>query len=729
MEGQQFYETFNLDNVKYLTSLSDKDLITLLKENKNLDKNGRKPKITQDYAISVRYYLRKIVKNEGETSVKYKYGEGCDSGRLYTKGLALQSIPNNIRSCILDDAYNDYDIINAHPTILLHLAKSNPEISSCNYLLLEQYVNNRDSILVEHGFSKQDLLVALYSDCPKRAISGFLKTLQGEFTMLKKVLTKGMKTDNDKNPMSSCLSKLVCEIENNILQSVLKNCVENPKECSLCFDGFLSKENIPIESLDKLTEEYGISWKIKPRNNTITVPEDFVPDEYLQIKSEFETKNFMVTYPLCFWHEVDGKWRVYNEHNFSTINKTLPKIEGKPFIAAWLCDPTRLEYSGTNFFPYNKNPPANPSNIFNTFVPFTRLAHIEDPIIPEFTTFLDMFKTLVFNLCEKTPIMVEFLMKYIAHMIQYPEELPETIIYLKGVQGIGKDALITVIDALINNTDYLIRSVTLENLFGRFNFAVGNKICIDINEMTNSDAIKYKEHIKKIATLHTNLIENKGIDGFSRVNNALRLFIKSNNNKPVCLSESSRREFVVEGSPISNDKNECIKFFEKFYGLIKKHPELYNNLFKYFNDIDLTGFDVRNSPRGKLFCHLQTDNVRPIYTWLHTLDCSGVSRHKNGDVLYPVSDLLMDYNRYCKENSIRLYLTPSTMNESLRPLKEFIYQSRTSIKNKKNNYWKFNEKLLKKSIETTYLKNRIELPVIDEADIISADECEITEDY
>ena len=247
--------------------------------------------------------------------------------------------------------------------------------------------------------------------------------------------------------------------------------------------------------------------------------------------------------------------------------------------------------------------------------------------------------------------------------------------------------------------------------------------------MTNSDAIKYKEHIKKIATLHTNLIENKGIDGFSRVNNTLRLFIKSNNNRPVCLSESSRREFVVEGSPISNDKNECIQFFEKFYGLIKKHPEIYNNLFKYFNDIDLTDFDVRNSPRGKLFCHLQTDNVRPIYTWLHTLDCSCRPKHKNGDVLYPVSDLLMDYNRYCKENSIRLYLTPSTMNESLRPLKEFICQSRTSIKNKKNNYWKFNEELLKKSIETTYLKNRIELPVIDEADIISADECEITADY
>ena len=729
MEGQQFYETFNLLNVQYLASLSDKELITLLKENKNLDKRGHKPKITPDFATSLRYYLRKIVKNEGETSVKYKYGDGCDSGRLYSNGLALQSIPNNIRSCILDDAYNDYDIINAHPTILLHLAKSNPEISSCNYLLLEKYVNNRDALLLEHNFTKQDLLVALYSDRTRSNVTGFLKGLHGEFTALKKVLTNGMKTDNHKNPNSSCLSKLICEIENNILQSVLKNCIQNPKECALCFDGFLCKEQIAVESLDKLTEEYGIRWKIKPRNNTIVIPEDFVPDEYLQVKTEFETENFMVTYPLCFWHLVNGKWRVYNEHNFATVNRTLPKIDGTPFVAAWLCDPTRLEYAGTNFYPYNKNPAGNPSNIFNTFIPFTRLAHIDDPIHPEFETFLEMFDTLIFNLCERDDKMVDFLKKYIAHMIQYPEILPETIIYLKGIQGIGKDALITVIDKLIDNTDYLIRSVTLENLFGRFNFAVGNKLCIDVNEMSNSEAIQYKEDIKKFATLHDNLIENKGVDGFSRINNVVRLFIKSNNNKPVCLSESSRREFVVEGKPISNDVNYRTKFFDKFWNLLKKYPEIYNNLFKHFNDIDLEGFDVRNSPRGKLFCQLQTDNVRPIYSWLHTLDCSNCSRHKKGDILYSVGKLLIDYNRYCKENGIRQTLTPSTMNDSLRPLDEFIKQFKTSVNRQKDNYWRFDEKLLKEYIKNTYFKNLVPLPVIDEDDIISADECEITEDY
>ena len=729
MEGQTFYETFNLENVKYLTSLSDKELITLLKENNGINKNGIKPKITPEYATSVRYFLRKIIKYEAEMPVRYKYGNGCDSGRLYSDGLALQSISNNIRSFILDDAYNDYDIINAHPTILLHLAKNNPEISSCNYLLLEKYVNNRDAILLEHNFTKQDLLVALYSDRYTKH-TGFLKGLHCEFTALKKVLTKGITTDNDKNPNSSCLSKLICEVENNILQSVLNSLLKNPKECSLCFDGFLSKENITVESLDKLTEEYSIRWKIKPRNNTIEIPQDFVADEYLQVKTEFETNNFMVTYPLSFYHYVDGNWRVYNEHNFTTVNKTLPKIDGKPFIASWLCDPMRLEYNKTDFYPFNKNPANNPKNVFNTFVPFTRLKNIDDPMDKDFPRFLEMLNLLTHSLCERNETMQHYFIQYIAHIVQFPEILPGTIIYLKGEQGIGKDTIVDVIELLIDNSDYTIRIKSLERLFKQFNFAVGGRLVIDVNEMTNSDAIKYKEDIKDLSTLKTNLIENKGIDGFTKVRNTVRMIIKSNNNKPVCVSESSRREFVVEGFAVSKDPNECSDFFEEFYTLLE-NKNIINNLFRHFNNLDLTDFNVRKPPRGQLFSELSVNNVKPIFHFLRELNIDkSMPHHKDGNVLYSVSELIKDYTDYCKKNNItkNLILSPQSMNAELAPLKEVIVKKQTSVNRVKGYYWKFDEAELNKYINDKYFRYETKIATIDEADIISGDECEISDD-
>jgi hypothetical protein len=731
MKEKTYFETFNLRNVKYLRGLSLKELTELLKQN-SIDKSGKKIKVTPEYVSYVKDYLKKIIKYDGPVPVKYKYGKDCTSGRLFGKGLSLQSIPNNIRDFIRDDEYFDYDMINAHPSMILHLAKNNPKIKPCSYLLLEQYVDKRDTILVEHGFTKQDLLIALYSDTMPKSINNikFLKGLFKEFKVLKEELTIGIKTDNTKNPNSSCLSRLICELENTILQKVLNNCIDSPIECALCFDGFLCKEEISTETLDKITEEYGVRWKIKPRNNTITIPDDFNPDEYTQLKAEFENKNFMVVYPLCFYHLVDDNWRIFNEAKFTTINKPLPKINGKPFVATWLCDPMRLEYSRTDFFPYNKNPPNIPSNVFNTFVPFKRLQYIDEPKHKNFTRFLEMFNQLMYNLCERDPKMQEFLLFYIAHMVQYPDVLPQTIIYLKGIQGIGKDTLIDIIQLLISNEDYILRCKSLEQIFGRFNFGCGGNLVIDVNEMSNTDAITYKEHIKDFSTRKTNNIETKGVDGFSKLKNCIRLFIKSNDNKPVCLTESSRREFVVEGYPISLDSTTVDKFFEEFHPLVQTE-EIINNLFAHLNNIDLSKFNVRKPPRGQLFSELQTNNVKPIFNWLRLMECNGVAHHKDGDVLYLQSDLIKNYTSYCKENNIskNLILTPQSMNDELSSLRELMVKKQTSVKRVKGYYWKFNENSLKNYINQKYFKYQAKIDTIDENDIVSADECEITEDY
>lgn len=737
MKEKTYFEYFNLRNVKYLRSLSDKELTEIIKQNADktgniTDKTGVKTKVTPEYVAYVKHYLKKIIKYDGLVPVKYKYAKNTKNGRLFSDGLALQSIPNNIRGCIADEEYIDYDMVNAHPTLLLYLAKTHPEIKPSQYLLLQQFVSNRDTILLEHGFTKQDLLITLYSDKMPRNINNikFLKGLFEEFKVLKQVLTSGMETDNQKNPLSSCLSRLQCELENTILQKVLNSCSDSPVECALCFDGFLSKTQIDVESLNKITDEYGIVWKIKPRNNTISVPDDFTADEYKHLKAEFETKNFMILYPLSFYHLIDDNWRIFNENKFTTINKNLPKIDGKPFVSAWLCDPMRLEYSRADFYPYNKNTPSIPKNVFNIFVPFKRLVHIDNPTHDKFPRFLELFNLLMYNLCERDTTMQDFLLKYIAHLIQYPDILPQTIIYLKGAQGIGKDTLINVIQLLISNEDYILRCKSLEQVFGRFNFGCSGNLVIDVNEMSNAEAVIYKEHIKDFSTRITNNIESKGVDGFTKLKNCVRLFIKSNDNKPVCLTESSRREFVVEGYPISLESAKIDSFFEEFHTLLEI-DEIINNLFAYLNNIDLSSFNVRKPPRGQLFSELQTNNVKPIFNWLRSIECSDIAHHKDGDVLYLQSDLIKNYTSYCKENNIskNLILTPQSMNDELSSLREIMVKKQTSVKSIKGLYWKFNEESLKKYINEKYFKYEVKIDTIDEQDIVSVDECEITEDY
>ena len=248
--------------------------------------------------------------------------------------------------------------------------------------------------------------------------------------------------------------------------------------------------------------------------------------------------------------------------------------------------------------------------------------------------------------------------------------------------------------------------------------------------MSNTDAITYKEHIKDFSTRKTNNIETKGVDGFSKLKNCIRLFIKSNDNKPVCLTESSRREFVVEGYPISLDSTIVDKFFEEFHPLVQTE-EIINNLFAHLNNIDLTKFNVRKPPRGQLFSELQTNNVKPIFNWLRSMECTGIAHHKDGDVLYLQSDLIKNYTSYCKENNIskNLILTPQSMNDELSSLRELMVKKQTSVKRIKGYYWKFNENSLKNYINQKYFKYQAKIDTIDEKDIVTADDCEITEDY
>ena len=112
----------------------------------NLNKLLRHQGISQDE----KKLLSKMLKNRidgNKLKVEYDFGSDAKTkqiGRLYSK-IGLQGLPRNIRSNLAQKYYWDLDIINAHPTILLHIAKENQWVCSN----LENYVNNREDVLKE----------------------------------------------------------------------------------------------------------------------------------------------------------------------------------------------------------------------------------------------------------------------------------------------------------------------------------------------------------------------------------------------------------------------------------------------------------------------------------------------------------------------------------------------------------------------------------------------------
>lgn len=64
-------------------------------------------------------------------------------GRMYARGSSIQKLSRKTRNHLCHENYWDLDIVNSHPTILLHICK----INNWKCEQLEYYVKNRDLIL------------------------------------------------------------------------------------------------------------------------------------------------------------------------------------------------------------------------------------------------------------------------------------------------------------------------------------------------------------------------------------------------------------------------------------------------------------------------------------------------------------------------------------------------------------------------------------------------------
>jgi phage/plasmid-associated DNA primase len=141
-------------------------------------------------------------------AVSYAYNEKYNFGRVYAdKSLSIGNMPRAIRHTIAKDFYYDFDVCNAHPSVLNFICSKN-ELPHSN---LNYYVINRKMVLKEtmdfydcdRDCAKNLFLVMTYGggiDCWKSKW-GITKEETPEFVLaLKKELNSIAKTIYNKNP-------------------------------------------------------------------------------------------------------------------------------------------------------------------------------------------------------------------------------------------------------------------------------------------------------------------------------------------------------------------------------------------------------------------------------------------------------------------------------------------------------------------------------------------------
>ena len=684
-------EKINVDNAKYFMSLSDDKLKDHLNSSSKLVEGGENPFTNlNNYIKKFKKWLKIAIpqmEKNGFIKTKYKHSKDLVScGRRYVDGFGVQNLTKEIRGFLCNNYSVDLDIKNCSPTILLHLLKINfPER---HFPTLRDYIKKRDEFLVVADTTKLTIINAMFDKQPYKSNNQLFCKLDKELKVIQKLIYNELDLSNYPDVITSHKNSLKQNKEGKFLSCILNleedkviQKVQNHPDFkehiqSIIFDGFhFDKKEFKEEHIIKLntiTEDMGVKWDTKEFDTSLVRDEGIVidyeiTDTYDDAKVKFEETHFIIENPFMFGRHYtlngEAKYQFYQKDKFKDLVKPFKYFDeesGKTteFFSRWLCDKDRKTYKEVKFIPTFDTD----QEIFNSFKGFVydenmdfNLEESEDN--EEHQEVMEILMEHLMLLTNNHQESAEYLLFYICHLLQHPEELPKVSIILKSKQGFGKDTLLDLIERLISKT-YIMRTAEIDDVFGSYNVGIRDKLVLVLNEMEGKDGFTNKEKIKNLGTEEYTQIREKYISLYQQ-NNYIRLWILSNNLNPIEISPDDRRLVVFKAHHIKPKSH----YFDRLHGMIR-NTEKMELLFNIMMKVDITGFDAPlDRPITEAYLSMKDHNINPIYKFLHKCFIHGeykdyfnddqCKKLKGKDKFYAVSaELFQSYKLYLIEHSL-----------------------------------------------------------------------------
>jgi hypothetical protein len=568
---------------------------------------------------------------------QYDYSKTLiDCGRIYVKDFGIQKLTRELRGFLIKDSTIDVDIVNCHPTILLNIINKYYPDNKKEFTALNDYVKNRDKWIIDNEISKKEILINMNTTKKTHSKKQMMIRLDNEFKKIQKMFwenieekiaelpmtLKQKKNTTKQNKEGRFLNTILTYFENIYLNKVMckdeiKKYVQTPM-----FDGFTmlkpDNEEEIMKILNDTTKEEGLRWIIKEHDVSIEKDEGIDITytsilNYDQQKEKFEKSHFIIENPLLFAREYllngESKYQFYSKEKFKDLVKpvTFYSEKEQEFFPEWLKDTERRSYKEIKFIPKIEEN----EEIFNSFSGFEFKKIIKkNKEDDETMNVVKTFRDHIGLLCNYNEESIEYLFKYICHILQYPDKKPSTAIILKSKQGFGKDTLIDIIAKLIGSK-YMLRTAEMDDIFGTYNVGLRDKLILQLNEVEGKDGYSNKEKIKNIITEEQTIIREKYISQYEQVN-YLRLWILSNNLNPIEISHDDRR-FCVFKAFHKKPNQEYFNNIHEFKDNKKKMKILFNYCMNY----DILQFDIRNDrPITEAYNTMQQHNENPLYKYL-----------------------------------------------------------------------------------------------------------------
>lgn len=290
-------------------------------------------------------------------------------------------------------------------------------------------------------------------------------------------------------------------------------------------------------------------------------------------------------------------FRLLNAHWF-IVHRTEDGKEKRVLATdLWIRSKKRRQYKGIVFAPGRETP-----GWYNLWMGFS-----VEPVQGDSRPF---WKHLYFVICQKNKEHYWYFRRWLAHMIQRPDELPGVAIVIRGGQGNGKSSFIDLIADLVRQHYFVLDS--MEQLTGRFTGHFRDKILVYANEAVWAGNKAGEGALKALITDTVIPVEEKFKDVIN-VRNYKRLIVTTNKPWAVPMEADDRRFLVLEAG---DQRKENTEYFAALVHQMREEGGLQAVMYDLLNE-DLTEFNVRKKPASRHAVDIKLRSAEPIVAWWH----------------------------------------------------------------------------------------------------------------
>lgn len=318
----------------------------------------------------------------------------------------------------------------------------------------------------------------------------------------------------------------------------------------------------------------------------------------------------------------------------------------EPLGAWWLKHPMRRQYNNIAFAPGR-----NVEGVYNLWRGFGCEA-----IPGDCSLYLGHMRD---NLCHGDDVRYEYLINWMARMVQRLDSPGEVAIVLRGKMGTGKGKFTKHLGSILGR--HFLQVSDPKHLVGSFNAHLRDCVLLFADEAFYAGDKKHESILKTLVTEEMFIIEGKGLDA-EVAPNCIHLIMASNAQWVVPAGQNERRFFVLDVSDARIQDSSYFRAIDDQMETGGREALLHMLLTR-----DLSEFIVQDFPRTEALRDQQELSWKDEEVWWYEKLMDGLLFEEGEAWLteVPKSDLQKDYEAYALKRRVLRPLSPTATGKFL----------------------------------------------------------------